>query len=197
MSVLNITDYVCNTTTTLCPINISKTEGEQPRFLGFILGMDPLSVLGKTKLNSTDQIHKYHSAVKLSDVIEMTAFLHVLKLVSSEDDSGACFCGGNPINPQKFQEFAQQIESKHKKTMTHMLWSTLMPQYYASDPKVSSDTYLKKYLKNNWNYFRNLGTGIMTHRWFFNTTWNAFKSFKREHDFPDRIKGVVQLTWMR
>ena len=72
-----------------------------------------------------------------------------------------------------------------------------MPQYYASDPKASSDTYLKKYLKNNWNYFRNLGTGIMTHGWFFNTTWNAFKSFKREHDFPDRIKGVVQLTRMR
>ena len=56
MEVINVTDHVYNGTSPICPhsfynftntMETEKVEGSQLRFLGVILGMDPLSVLHK------------------------------------------------------------------------------------------------------------------------------------------------------
>lgn len=159
--------------------------------------MDPLSVLAQNQLNSTDHIRRYQSAVNLSQVIEMISFLHILTLVSLEDDSGTCFCGGTPIHPHQFESFARKMESEHQKTMTRMLWSTLMPQYYVSHAKAPKNAYLLLYLQRNWNYFRQLGTQLMSRGWFFPATWQAYQSFRSRQKFSARIKGVVLLMQKR
>ena len=210
MAVINATDHVCNETNPLCPFhfplasNISlppKSEGEQSRFLGLILGMDPLSLLSASNLDlptikSTAEVDKYRSAVKMKDAVEMIAFLHVLKIISAEEHV-PCFNYEQPIDPSKFKQFAKQIKVEHKKKMSHVLWSTLMPQYYVSNPNAASDAYLKMYLNNNWEQFRKIVLMIMKNGWFFDDTWKAYHRFKGEEEFSDKIIGVASLTQMR
>lgn len=124
MEVINATDHVCNWTSPLCPHYVynftnttekAKVEGSQSRFLGGILGMDPLSVLHKIQYrNSTGEINRYRTEVNVKDVVEMIEFLHVLKIIWEEDDI-PCFYMGQPLDPTKFQKFAERIEVEHKK----------------------------------------------------------------------------------
>lgn len=90
-------------------------EGEQSRFLGLILGMDPLSLLSASNLGfpttkSTDEINKYRSAVKVKHVVELIAFLHVIKIIYAEDHI-PFFYMGKPIDPDKFKKFAKKTRS--------------------------------------------------------------------------------------
>ena len=52
--------------------------------------------------------------MNVKDVVEMIEFLHVLKIIWEEDDI-PCFYLGQPLDPTKFQKFAERIEVEHKK----------------------------------------------------------------------------------
>ena len=72
-----------------------------------------------------------------------------------------------------------------------------MPQYYVSDANAASDANLKIYLEHNWNHFRKLGLKIMKNGWFFDDTWKAYKKFKKEDEFSDKITAIASLTQMK
>ena len=134
--------------------------------------------------------------MNLKNVVKIIAFLHVLKIILEEDHI-PCFYMGQPLDPSKFKKFAQKIEVDHKKKMTHVLWSTLMPQYYVNDANAASDAYLRKYLVQNWKHFRKLGKMIMNNGWYFPDTWKAYEKFKKEDDFSDKITDITSLTQMK
>lgn len=100
MSILNGTTLLCNATTP-CPLPPVQTNqstlADQSRFLGVTLGMDPLSSLGLDPYNSSVHIQQYRAVVTLKQVVNMIAYLHLLKLVSVDDHSGACFCKQHPV----------------------------------------------------------------------------------------------------
>lgn len=198
MSVINAT--LCNTTisSSLCVplVPPPPQHDEQERFLGLILGMDPLSVLGRPQLNSTQHIGHYRSAVNLSQVLDMISFLHILTLVSVTDDRGTCVCASSPMYPAQFESLAQRLKREHQRMMTNMIWSTLMPQYYLNQSS-EPDAYLLQYLRREWNNFRQMGRQLMTRGWFLPDTWKAYQSFHSHIEFSARIKGVVQLMQMR
>lgn len=194
MLILNGTTLLCNATMP-CPLPVptNHTTLEQSRFLGVTLGMDPLSSLGLDPHNSTMHIRQYRAVVSLKDVVNMIAFLHLLKIVSEDDHSGACFCNGSPNNLKKYQNFAQDLESIHRRKMTDVIWSTLMPKYYVSDHRAKSDTYLLQYLEAHWSYFRVIGKQIVTHGWLYPDVWQACNAFQQSGTFATRIQKTVQL----
>ena len=206
MEVINATDHVCNRTSPLCPHSFynftntaetEKVEGSQSRFLGVILGMDPFSLLHKVQhRNSTVEINRYRAEVNVKNVVEMIAFLHVLKIIW-EKDHFPCFYMGQPLDPSKFQKFAQKIEVEHKKKMANVLWSTLMPQYYVNNANAASDAYLRKYLMQNWKHFGKLGKMIMKNGWYFPDTWKGYEQFKKKDEFSDKITDITSLTQMK
>lgn len=111
-------------------------EGRQSRFLGLILGMDPMSMLrasGKIAKpfdngphydhiqywGGTREVNRYRAVVNVKNVVEMFAFLLVLKTIWREDDI-PCLYLGKPVDNYTFQLFADKIERRHDKKMETM-----------------------------------------------------------------------------
>ena len=93
-------DRVYNFTTTT---EKSKVEGRQSRFLGLILGMDPLSALRTSGQmakpfhngphydqiqywSATREINRYRAVMNVKNTVDMYEFLHLLEVIWHGDD---------------------------------------------------------------------------------------------------------------
>ena len=111
-------------------------EGRQSRFLGLILGMDPMSMLrasGKIAKpfdngphydhiqyrGGTREVNRYRAVVNVKNVVEIFAFLHVLKIIWKQGDI-PCMYLGQPSDKDEFQEFADKIEKRHDRKIRNM-----------------------------------------------------------------------------
>ena len=230
MEVSNGTSHVCNWTSPLCPHRVynftditekSKVEGRQSRFFGLILGMDPISMLRPTETiakpfdngphydhiqyhNGTREINRYRAVVNVKNIVEVFAFLYVLKITWEEHDR-------QPIDDYDFRVFTDKIKNRYDKKMEVMRLAANMNDVIPEEdekeegvertplpPYVPSmEHHLRRYLMQHWQHFRKLGRMIMKNGWFFHDAWKAYEKFKREEEFSEKITGIISLTQMK
>ena len=226
----------CNWTSDICPHHVynftnvtekSKIEGRQSRFLGLILGMDPISMLrakgqiAKPFYNGphydhiqywggTKEWNRYRAVVNVTNVVEMFAFLSVLKIIWRHGDI-PCLYQGQPIDEDEFPDFVEKIKKRHGRKMKNMTSTEGMAtvkEEEETDDNIAgltenqptsppSDAYLKRYLMKNWYKFRKIGQKIMKNGWYFPETWTSYQEFKKELEFSDRILSMVKLTQLK
>ena len=123
----------CSWKSDICPHRVynfttttekSKVEGRQSRFLGLILGMDPLSALRASgqiakPLNHYDQIqywsgtreiNRYRAVMNVKNVVDIYEFLHLLEVIWHGDDTPRMY-HGKPADKNEFQKFADRVQN--------------------------------------------------------------------------------------
>ena len=225
-----------NWTSDICPhhvynfINItekSKMEGRQSRFLGLILGMDPISMLRASGQiakpfdnghhydhiqywGETRELNRYRAVVNVTNVVEMFAFLSVLKIIWKQGDI-PCLYQGQPVDEDEFHDFVEKIKKRHGRKMKNTRSAAgiaMVKEEEETDDNIAgltenqptsppSDAYLKRYLMKNWYKFRKIGREIMKNGWHFPETWKSYQEFKKELEFSDRILSMVKLTQLK
>ena len=125
----------CYWTSDICPHHVynftnitekSKIEGRQSRFLGLIIGMDPISMLRASGQiakpfdngphydhiqywGGTREVNRYRAVVNVTNVVEMFAFLSILKIIWKQGDI-PCLYQGQPADEDEFHDFAEKIK---------------------------------------------------------------------------------------
>ena len=102
-------------------------EGRQSRFLGLILGMDPLCALRASGQiakpfhngphydqiqywSGTREINRYRAVMNVKNVVDMYEFLHLLEVIWHGDDTPRMY-HGKPADKNEFQKFADRVEN--------------------------------------------------------------------------------------
>ena len=175
----------CSWKSDICPHRVynfttttekSKVEGRQSRFLGLILGMDPLSALRASGQiakpfhngphydqiqywSGTREINRYRAVMNVKNTVDMYEFLHLLEVLWHGDESPHMH-HGKPTDRNEFQKFADRVEKRFS--------------LYCYDREEGVDTtYLKRHLMKNWYRFRELGQRFMKNGWYFTDLWKV------------------------
>ena len=175
----------CSWKSDICPHRVynfttttekSKVEGRQSRFLGLILGMDPLSALRASGQiakpfhngphydqiqywSGTRERNRYRAVMNGKNTVDMYEFLHLLEVIWHGDDTPRMY-HGKPADKNEFQKFAEGMDT----------------------------AYLKRHLMKNWHRFRKLGRRIMKNGWYLTELWKAYKEFQKKDLFSKKKK---------
>ena len=175
----------CSWKSDICPHRVynfttttekSKVEGRQSRFLGLILGMDPLFTLRASGQiakpfrngphydqiqywSGTREINRYRAVMNVKNTVDMYEFLHLLEVLWHGDESPHMY-HGKPTDRNEFQKFADRVEKRFS--------------LYCYDREEGVDTaYLKRHLMKNWYRFRELGQRLMKNGWYLTDLWKV------------------------
>ena len=172
----------CSWKSDICPHREkSKVEGRQSRFLGLILGMDPLSALRASGhiakpfrngphydqiqyWSGTREINRYRAVMNVKNTVDMYEFLHLLEVLWHGDETPHMY-HGKPTDRNEFQKFADRVEKRFS--------------LYCYDREEGVDTaYLKRHLMKNW--YRFMKSWFMKNGWCLTDLWKVYKEFQKK-----------------
>ena len=199
----------CSWKSNICPHRLynfttttekSKVEGRQLRFLGLILGMNPLSALRASGQiakpfrngphydqiqywSGTREINRYRAVMNVKNTVDIYEFLHLLEVLWHGDETPHMY-HGKPTDRNEFQKFADRVEKRFS--------------LYCYDREEGVDTaYLKRHLMKNWYRFRELGRRFMKNGWYLTDLWKVYKEFQKKNLFSEKITAVTILTQLK